>query len=43
MVDEYYKLNDDLKNVEAMRRGAENLMRGITPEREINRMQGIEL
>ena len=36
LVDEYYKLNDDLKNVEALRRGAENLMRDITPERTLS-------
>jgi ATP-dependent exoDNAse (exonuclease V) alpha subunit len=33
LVDEYYDLKDDVKNIETLRRGAENLMRDVTPER----------
>ena len=43
LVDEYYKLNDDVKNVEALRRGADNMMCDITPERTSARTYGMEL
>ena len=32
-VDEYYKLRDDVRSVEVLRRGAERLMGEVTPER----------
>ncbi|MCL1807606.1 MAG: hypothetical protein FWG31_07900 [Oscillospiraceae bacterium] len=43
LVAEYYDLNEDVKNVEALRRGAENLMQDITPERTTARAQGLDL
>jgi hypothetical protein len=43
LVDEYYKLNDDVKNVEALRRGAEKLMRDVTPERTPQKSRGVEI
>ena len=41
--DEYYKLREDIKSVETLRRGADNLMRDITPERSQSRKQDIDL
>ena len=32
LVDDYYKLNDDLKNVETLRRGTDNIMSADAPE-----------
>ena len=43
LVEEYYKISDDVKNVEALRRGAENLMREVTPKRTPSRTQDMEL
>ena len=31
--DEYYKLRDDVKSLETLRRAAETIARGVTPER----------
>ena len=42
-VEQYYKICDDVKNAEALRRGAENHMSGIIPERTVALTQGMEL
>ena len=42
-VDNYYKLKDDIQNVETIKRGAMNLMRDITPERVPARAHSVEL
>ena len=42
LVDEYYKISDDVKNVEALRRGANQLMRDVAPERTTTRALGAE-
>jgi len=41
--DEYYKLREDIKSVETLRRGADNLMRDITPERTQARKLELDL
>ena len=43
LVAEYHKLADDVKNVEALRRGAEHLMSGITPERANTRARDTQI
>ena len=43
LCEEYYKLKDDVKNVEVLRRGAENIMSADAPEREPKRVQDISL
>ena len=43
MVDEYYKISDDVKNVEALRRGADNLIRDIAPERSAPHKRDMEI
>jgi hypothetical protein len=43
LVDEYHSLNDDLKNVEALRRGADKIMRGIEPEQAAVRARALEI
>jgi hypothetical protein len=42
-VDEYYKLRDDVKSVETLRRGAENLMLDVPLERSRNRSHDLAL
>ena len=42
LVDEYYKISDDVKNVEALRRGANQLMRDVAPARTTTRARGAE-
>jgi len=42
-VDAYYKLREDVRSVEVLRRGAESLMREVTPERIPTRAQDMEL
>jgi hypothetical protein len=39
--DAYYKLREDVQSVETLQRNAENLMRGITPERTEERKRGL--
>jgi hypothetical protein len=41
LCDEYYKLDDELKSVEALKRGAENIMRDNTPERVPQKSRGM--
>jgi ATP-dependent exoDNAse (exonuclease V) alpha subunit len=43
LFEEYYKLKKDIQNVEVLRRGAENMMREIAPERTTVRVRGAEL
>jgi hypothetical protein len=38
-----YKLRDDVKSVEVLRRGAENLMRDISPEQTWARKRDLSL
>ena len=38
LYDEYYKLKDDVKNVEVLRRGAENIMSDILPDKSSVRL-----
>jgi hypothetical protein len=42
LCDEYYQLDDDLKNVEALRRGAENIMREELQREQPIRTRGME-
>ena len=42
-VEKYYKICDDVKNAEALRRGAEYHMRNVTPERTAARTQDMAL
>ena len=42
-VERYNKICDDVKNAEALQRGAEHHMRGITPERIAARTQNMAL
>ena len=42
-VEAYYKLREDVRSVEVLRRGAESLMREVTPERTPSRTQDMEL
>lgn len=39
--DDYYKLREDIKNVEALRRGADSITRDIMPQRMPTRTQDI--
>ena len=43
LCEEYYKLKDDVKSVEYLRRGAENIMNNETPEQTRTRTQDISL
>jgi hypothetical protein len=44
LVDEFYKLKEDVRNIETLRRGAENIMRENPPERtQPARAHGMEL
>ena len=43
LCDEYYKLKDDVKNVETLRRGAENIMSEDTQERKHARSKDLGL
>ena len=43
LCEEYYKLKDDVKSVEYLRRGAENIMNNETPEQTRARTQDISL
>jgi len=43
LCEEYYKFNDDVKSVEVLRRGAENIMSADAPERTRKRTQDISL
>ena len=43
LCEEYYKLKDDVKSVEFLRRSAENIMSADAPEREPKRTQDISL
>ena len=42
LIEEYYNLKDDVKNIETLRRNAENLMNDITPGRT-SRVQELKL
>ena len=41
--DEYYSLKEDMRMVEVLRRGAENIMRDIAPERMATRARDMEI
>jgi hypothetical protein len=43
LCDEYYRLDDELKSVEALRRGAENIMREESQQEQPIRARGMEL
>jgi len=43
LVDEFYKLKDDVKNVETLRRGAENIMREEVRQQQPTKTKGVEL
>jgi hypothetical protein len=42
-VEAYYKLREDVRSVEVLRRGAESLMREVAPERTPTRTWDMEL
>jgi hypothetical protein len=42
-MEKFYALKKDVQNVEVLRRGAENIMREITPERVLMRARGMEI
>jgi hypothetical protein len=43
LVDEFYALKEDVRIVEVLQRGAEDIMRDITPDRTAARAQGLGL
>lgn len=43
LCDEYYRLNDELRNVEALRRGAENIIRVNVQRTQPGHRQEVEL